>query len=118
MPLAIVIGLISGIISGMGVGGGTVLIPALVFIYGMEQHAAQSINLIYFIPTAAIALITHIKEGNIEKQALKPFILWGALSAAAGAFLAAAVGSGLLRKIFGVFLLIMGIVELVKKEER
>ena len=50
--ILILIGLISGIISGMGIGGGTILIPALTIILSMEQNTAQAINLIYFIPTA------------------------------------------------------------------
>ena len=54
----IVIGIVSGMISGMGIGGGTILIPALLFLQDMNQQQAQGINLIYFIPTAVIALIT------------------------------------------------------------
>ena len=64
--ILILIGLISGIISGMGIGGGTILIPALTIILNMEQKTAQAINLIYFIPTAVTAVITHLKANNIE----------------------------------------------------
>ena len=66
MIWVIVIGIVSGMISGMGIGGGTILIPALLFLQDMNQQQAQGINLIYFIPTAVIALITHIKNKNIE----------------------------------------------------
>ena len=48
----ILIGLVSGVISGMGIGGGTILIPALCFIMNLEQQQAQNINLLFFIPTA------------------------------------------------------------------
>ncbi|MGN0134608.1 MAG: TSUP family transporter, partial [Anaerotignum sp.] len=60
------IGFFSGIISGMGIGGGTILIPALLFLTGIDQHQAQGVNLIYFIPTAITALITHQKKGNLS----------------------------------------------------
>ncbi|MDR1913813.1 MAG: TSUP family transporter, partial [Clostridiales bacterium] len=70
----VIIGLLSGIISGMGIGGGTILIPALCILYDTQQQTAQNINLIYFIPTAIIALITHVKQGNIEKKPLPPII--------------------------------------------
>ena len=63
-----VIGFISGIISGMGIGGGAILIPALVMLTDLSQQSIQGINLIYFIPTAIAALISHIKDGNVEKR--------------------------------------------------
>ena len=83
----IVIGIVSGMISGMGIGGGTILIPALLFLQDMNQQQAQGINLIYFIPTAVIALITHIKNKNIETKIVKSIAFTGLLGAAAGAFL-------------------------------
>ena len=55
-------GLASGIISGMGMGGGAVLIPVLVLVANPGQHIAQSVNLLYFIPTAVAALIIHFKN--------------------------------------------------------
>ena len=58
------IGFFSGIISGMGIGGGTILIPALLFLTEVNQQQAQGVNLIYFIPTAVMALITHRKNGH------------------------------------------------------
>lgn len=60
--LTVIIGFLSGIISGMGIGGGAILIPALILTYGIEQKLAQGINLVYFLPTAVIALIVHIKK--------------------------------------------------------
>ena len=84
--LLIIIGFLSGIISGMGIGGGTILIPALSIFFDYEQHTAQNFNLIYFIPTAIIALFTHAKSGNIEKKGLFKIILFGLVGAGAGAF--------------------------------
>ncbi|MCI8805346.1 MAG: sulfite exporter TauE/SafE family protein [Clostridiales bacterium] len=116
--LLIIIGFLSGIISGMGIGGGTILIPALSIFFDYEQHTAQNFNLIYFIPTAIIALFTHAKSGNIEKKGLFKIILFGLVGAGAGAFLAVNMKADILRKCFGGFLFIMGISEIFKKEKK
>ena len=110
-----VVGFASGIISGMGIGGGTILIPALVMLTDMNQQALQGINLIYFIPTAVIALITHLKDGNVEKSVVKPIIMYGIIGAVAGSIIAVGMNSEILRKIFAVFLVFMGINEVRKK---
>ena len=70
-------GFFSGIISGMGIGGGTILIPALLFLTDINQHQAQGVNLIYFIPTAVTALIAHQKAGNISWKTAKPLAVLG-----------------------------------------
>ena len=113
----VIIGLFSGILSGMGIGGGTILIPALSIIYGIRQQSAQNINLIYFIPTALIALISHVKQGNIEKKTLLPIIPSGLIGAAGGSIIAMGMQSDILRRCFGFFLLAMGVYEFFKKED-
>jgi len=110
-------GFFSGIISGMGIGGGTILIPALLFLTDINQHQAQGVNLIYFIPTAVTALIAHQKAGNISWKTAKALAVLGLAGAAAGAFLAVSLQAGLLRKIFGGFLLLMGLSEIFKKKK-
>ena len=118
MIWAAVIGFCSGIISGMGIGGGTILIPALLFFTNIDQQQAQGVNLIYFVPTAITALITHQKKGNLDWKIAKPLALMGLAGAAAGAFLAVSLESDFLRKGFGGFLFLMGISELCKKKEK
>jgi uncharacterized membrane protein YfcA len=112
------IGLASGVISGMGIGGGAILIPALSIFFSMDQKTAQNINLIYFVPTAVIALISHAKQGNIEKKPLVPMIAAGLFGAAGGSFLAVSLDASFLRKMFGVFLLAMGVYEFFRKDEK
>lgn len=114
----ILIGLAAGIISGMGIGGGTLLIPALTLFYGMEQHQAQSVNLIYFIPTAIVALISHFKSGNIEKKPIKKLILFGVAGAIIGSLIAVNMEPGLLKRFFGGFLLVMGVYEFSRKGKK
>ena len=113
--IMLLVGAAAGVISGMGIGGGTILIPALTLLLGMSQHAAQGINLIYFLPTAVGALILHIKNKRIQKDILAPIILPGLLLAALGAFIAIRLEAGLLRKLFGAFLLYAGVLEFFKK---
>ena len=112
------IGILSGMISGMVIGGGTILIPVLLFLQDMTQQQAQGINLIYFVPTALIAIFTHIKNKKVELKIVKPITLVGLLGAAAGAFLAVKMDASLLRKFFGGFLLIMGLSELYKSKNK
>ena len=114
----LIIGFLSGIISGMGIGGGTILIPALSIFLGYNQHISQNFNLIYFIPTAIIALFTHSKNGNIEKKILWKIILFGLIGALIGSIVAINLNADILRKCFGGFLLIMGIYEIFKKQKK
>jgi uncharacterized membrane protein YfcA len=113
--LTVIIGFASGIISGMGIGGGTILIPALVFIVGTKQQIAQSINLIVFIPSATAALFVHIKKHNIEKGLFLKLAVTGCAGAVIGSMLAVNLDSDVLRRFFGIFLFIMGIYELTSK---
>ncbi|MBO5329707.1 MAG: sulfite exporter TauE/SafE family protein [Anaerotignum sp.] len=111
------VGFCSGIISGMGIGGGTILIPALLFFTDITQQQAQGVNLIYFVPTAITALITHQKKGNLDWKTARPLAVLGLAGAAAGAFLAVSLESEILRRIFGGFLFLMGLSEIFKKKK-
>ena len=114
------VGLLSGIISGMGIGGGAILIPALVIFVRPEQHIAQSTNLLFFIPTAIIALIIHVKNKSIHFKTAFPIIIFGVLGAYIGSKLAISISGIVLKKWFGIFLLAMSIYEFTRhtKKER
>ena len=98
-------GAATGVLSGFGIGGGTLLLIYLTAFAGVEQTLAQGINLLYFLPAAATALPAHFKNGYIEKKAALPAILAGLAGTAVAAWIATALDVGLLRKCFGVFLL-------------
>ncbi|MCL2170418.1 MAG: sulfite exporter TauE/SafE family protein [Defluviitaleaceae bacterium] len=115
--LLIGLGIAAGALSGMGIGGGVILIPALGMFFGLSQHAAQGINLVYFIPTALIAVIIHKKGGRIEKTGLLGIIIWGIIGSVAGALIALKLDPQTLRYIFAGFLLIMGVFEFFKKSK-
>ena len=79
-------GLLGGILGGMGMGGGTVLIPLLSIGLDLSQHVAQAVNLISFVPMAIIALIIHVKNGLVETSGIWWIIFSGVLSCVAGCF--------------------------------
>ncbi len=114
MITGILVGLLSGIISGMGIGGGTILIPALTMFLNINQHKAQGVNLLFFIPTAIIALFVHKKNGNLEFKTAIPLMLWGLLGASLGSYIALSLKPELLRRFFGIFLFLMGGYEIYK----
>ena len=116
--LNIMVGLICGVLSGFGIGGGSLLMVWMTAIMSMEQQSAQTINLLYFLPTAAAALFFHFKNRQVCKKAIIPAVLCGCIAAAGAAFLASSVDPGLLRKLFGGFLLFVGVTEILKKSTK
>ncbi len=115
--IVILIGLTAGIISGMGIGGGAILIPALVLFIKPEQHVAQSTNLLFFIPTAIVALTIHIKHKSVDFRTGVPIMLFGLTGAIIGSKIALSINGLLLRKSFGIFLLAMGLYEIFGKKK-
>jgi len=107
-----IIGLIAGVVTGLGMGGGTVLILILTLWGGLEQIVAQATNLVYFIPTALVATAIHVKRKNVRKEIVIPISIFGAIGAAIGAYIATHIDVSLLRKLFGYFLLLITINEL------
>ena len=112
--LAILAGLVCGVLSGFGIGGGSLLMVWMTAVLLMEQKAAQGINLLYFLPTAACALIFHAKNRQLCWRAILPAAIAGCAAAIPGALLAAQIEMALLRKLFGGFLLAVGVVEIWK----
>ena len=110
--IEILIGIISGIISGTGMGGGTILIFLLVYVLGIDQHIAQATNLIFFIPTSIIAIIINLKNRNIALQSAIFISIFGILGAIIGANISIQINVNILRKCFGIFLVIIAIHEI------
>lgn len=100
----------------MGIGGGAILIPGLVFLANVPQHIAQGTNLVAFIPAAFVALIIYIKNKYVKFKIAIYIIISGLISALLGSKLAVHVDSAMLRRLFGIFLLVMGLYELFRKE--
>lgn len=102
-------GLGAGILSAWGVGGGTLLLLVMTLFLDVGQRTAQGVNLLFFLPTAAGALICHAKNGYLDKPTLKAAVPAAVAAAGLGAWLALSVDVELLRRPFGVYLLLSGI---------
>lgn len=113
VPLAVGIG--TGVLSAWGVGGGTLLLLVMTLFLGVEPAAARGINLLYFLPTAGAGLLFHRKSGLLEGRVLRCAIPWGLAAAAVGAWLSLSLDTAVLRRPFGAYLLVMGVVTMIKK---
>ncbi|MCI8833655.1 MAG: sulfite exporter TauE/SafE family protein [Clostridia bacterium] len=110
--MIIIIGIISGIVTSLGLGGGAILIIGLTLFLGIEQRIAQSVNLIFFIPTAITAIILNSKRKIIKWKTAIPVIIASGVSAGIGANLATQINTLVLKKMFGGFLGIIAIYEI------
>lgn len=107
--LYFICGFLGGVFGGMGMGGGTILIPILTIFFGMEQRLSQGINLISFLVMSLVALVIHYKNGYLSLKGTFYIILSGLIFSCGGAFLAGKLPSKILRQSFGVFLCLLAI---------
>ena len=114
--IAAAAGLLSGAAGAMGLGGGTILLVYLTLFAGTPQLTAQGVNLLCFLPDAALSLPVHRRSGLIEPAVALPCALAGLLGAAAGSLLSGLIDAGLLRKGFALALLIAGLRELFHRK--
>ena len=111
-------GFCAGILGGMGMGGGTLLIPILTLFAGFKQLEAQGINLISFIPMSIVALVLHFKNKLVRFKETYWLAIIGAGVSILSALLAVNINNNVLKKIFALFLIAIGIwqtIELVKE---
>ena len=80
VPVTLIIGTILGFLSGLGVGGGSLLILWLTLVEGYSAPAARGINLLFFLPSAAISIIFRWKQGSIPLQKILPAIVAGCIA--------------------------------------
>lgn len=101
-------GFLGGILGGMGMGGGTLLIPILVIFLNMDQKLAQGINLLSFLVMALITLSIHFKNNLIEFKVIIPIVIGGVLFSIFGATLLDFISNEKLKIVWGILLLILG----------
>ena len=109
---AILAGLVCGVLSGFGIGGGSLLILWLTLVLEMPQTAARGINLLFFLPSAMIACYLRWKQGAVTLRKVLPAILAGCAAAAVFSLISTRIDLEILKKLFGVLLLATGIREL------
>ncbi len=113
IAIYILVGICAGVLGGMGMGGGTILIPMLTIFFEVNQHVAQAINLISFIPMAIVAVILHAKNRLIDFKGIGIIIGVGILTSLLGSVLAKNVKGDILSRIFGGFLIILALIQLI-----
>ena len=113
VPMALVVGTVLGFLSGLGIGGGSLLILWLTLVVGMEQSAARLLNLLFFLPSAIIACCFRWKQGAVNLKNVLPAAIAGCVGAAA--FSRLHMDTSLLKKLFGILLLVTGLREVFYK---
>ena len=111
-------GILGGILGGMGMGGGTILIPLLGIFHGVSQHVAQAVNLLSFVPMAVVALVIHFKNKLVNWKIVWIIISSGVATCVAGCFIAKAIDGEILARLFGGFLIILSILQFVEGVKR
>ena len=112
--LFILFGILGGVLGGMGMGGGTLLIPLLTIFLSVEQKTAQGINLIAFLPMAIIALIIHFKNKMVSTKEILWIIIPGVIASVSFSFLASSLDNKVLGFLFGIFLILIAVYEAVE----
>lgn len=112
LTVMLTVGAALGFLSGLGVGGGSLLMLWMTLVLGLEHGIARNINLLFFLPAAAIASFFRWKQGALDFKKILPAVLAGCVSAAIFAWLSRHTDIALTKKLFGALLLITGVREL------
>lgn len=104
------IGVVAGIVNGLlGIGGGTILIPAMVYLLEVKQHQAHATSLLIVLPTSLVSMLVYHQQGNIDIRSLLGLALATSIGAVIGAILMNYCRPSLLRKGFALFMLVAGL---------
>ena len=115
--MSFIASLLCGVLSGFGIGGGTLLIIIMTGFLSVPQLKAQGINLIYFIPTASSSLLGHIKNRLVDKTVFLWTTIPGTIATALASLALSNFSDAIARKIFGAFLLVVGVMEFFGKKK-
>ena len=107
--LYLIVGFVAGVLGGMGMGGGTVLIPALTVLLGVNQRIAQAANVLAFLPMAAIALPEHKKNGLLRTDDVWEIIIPAVITTVLGGLIMSVLPVKVLQKLFGYFLIALAV---------
>lgn len=117
IALLLILGLAAGVLSGLlGIGGGILIVPALVLIFGLNQHAAQGTTLALMVPPIGLlAAWVYYKQGYVDIRAAALICLGFFIGGLIGARFATTIDAGLLKRLFGVVLLLVALKMIVGK---
>ena len=117
-PGCLAVGTILGFLSGLGVGGGSLLILWLTLVLGWEQAAARSLNLLFFLPAAVVSCFFRWKQGAVNIRKILPAVIAGCIAVVLANFLGRNLDTEVLKKLFGGLLILTGLRELFYKPKR
>ena len=117
IPVSLLVGALLGILSGLGVGGGSLLILWLTLVLGLEYPTARYLNLLYFLPAALLASILRQRSKQLSIKKVIPAVLGGCMAAAIFSWGSRYFPTEPLQKLFGALLLIIGARELFYKKK-
>ena len=117
-PICLIVGTALGFLAGLGIGGGSLLILWLTMVLGMDHSTARGINLLFFLPAAAVSCFFRWRQGTLQWKTVLPAILSGCISAAVCSWLGTCLDLDLLKKCFGGLLIVTGLRELFYKGKR
>jgi uncharacterized membrane protein YfcA len=116
--LTVLIGITFGLLAGLGVGGGTLLILWLTLLVGMDQNTARAVNLMFFLAAAGCITILRWRKGDLNLKNILPAMISGCVAAGLCAWLGTRMEQGILRKFFGILLLVTGVRELLYRPRK
>lgn len=111
-PIAVLAGILLGFLSGLGIGGGSLLMLWLTLVLGTDHTSARGINLLFFIPSALIACLFRWRQGSIKWKQVLPAIIGGCAAAAGFSWLSVYLDTAAIKKMFGILLIATGLREL------
>lgn len=112
---SLLVGFITGIINGLfGSGGGTIIVPSLVFLLGIEQHRAHSTAIFIIFPITLISTFIYLKQGMLVYKVAIPVIIGSVIGSILGSKLLNKIPTNILRKVFGIFMVIAAIRMVIK----
>ncbi len=115
---AVFIGTVLGVLSGLGTGGGSLLILWLTLVLQIPDAQAKAINLLFFLPSALVACLFRWRQGHLDIKKVLPAILAGSITAALFAWFGNQWNTEILKKVFGGLLIFTGIRELLYKPKQ
>lgn len=113
--VALIVGSVLGFLSGLGIGGGSLLILWLTMVLGMDQTTARGINLLFFLPAAIVTCLFRWNQGAVKLGNVLPAMIAGSIAAAVFSFVGLGMDIELLKKLFGGLLILTGLRELFVK---
>ena len=111
-PIALVAGALLGFLAGLGTGGGSLLLLWLTLIIGIESETARTINLLFFFSSSGSVSVLRLKKGAVQLKRILPGMVAGCMAAAGFSILGRYMDANILKKFFGILLLITGLREL------